>query len=149
MVQGETPVLGVVAAPAIGTTWWGVAGHGAQRRDASGTRSIEARTPPDAGVTALVSRSHLDQATQAFLEGLVVADKMSAGSSLKFCRIAEGVADVYPRFGRTMEWDTGAGDAVLRAAGGRVETTGGEMFRYRKSGFANDGGFIAWGPAPG
>ncbi|MGF1476283.1 MAG: 3'(2'),5'-bisphosphate nucleotidase CysQ [Geminicoccaceae bacterium] len=145
LIQGDAPLLGVVGAPAFGALWWGVRGHGASRRDADGTRDIRARSVPAGGATALVSRSHLDPATERFLQTITVADTMSAGSSLKFCRIADGVADVYPRFGRTMEWDTGAGDAVLRAAGGRVQTTEGEVFTYRKPGFANDGGFIAWG----
>ena len=73
-----------------------------------------------------------------------IDDTVSAGSSLKFCLVAEGKADVYPRFGPTMEWDTAAGDAVLRAAGGRVETTDGAPFLYGKPGFRNPG-FIARG----
>lgn len=95
---------------------------------------------------ALCSRSHGDPATEAFLADLKIAGRTSAGSSLKFCLIAEGEADVYPRFGPTMEWDIAAGEAVLRAAGGRVVDTNGQPMRYGKAagGFRN-GGFVAWG----
>jgi 3'(2'), 5'-bisphosphate nucleotidase len=79
-----------------------------------------------------------------FLEGRTVANRIACGSSLKFCVVAAGEADVYPRFGRTMEWDTAAGHAVLAAAGGRLTTTNGKEFLYRKPGFENPG-FIAWG----
>ncbi|MGA7384890.1 MAG: inositol monophosphatase family protein, partial [Methylocella sp.] len=97
-------------------------------------------------LTALVSRSHADPATEAFLAKLPVKERRSAGSSLKFCVVAEGQADVYPRFGQTMEWDTAAGDAVLRAAGGIVRDGAGCPMRYGKaeSQFRN-GPFVAWG----
>ncbi len=98
------------------------------------------------GLTALVSLSHLDPETEAFLAKLKVATRASAGSSVKFLEIARGNADVYPRFGPTMEWDTAAGQAVLEAAGGKVLTASGEPLRYGKaeSGLRNPG-FIAWG----
>ena len=92
----------------------------------------------------MASRSHRGPDTDAWLEKEGITDWVSAGSSLKFCLVAEGAADVYPRFGPTMEWDTAAGDAVLRAAGGRVETTDGKPFLYVKPGFRNPG-FIALG----
>jgi 3'(2'), 5'-bisphosphate nucleotidase len=88
--------------------------------------------------------SHRDPETQAFLDQAGVAECISAGSSLKFCLVAEGKADLYPRFGRTMEWDVAAGHAVLSAAGGRVNTRDGAPFRYRKPGFENPA-FIACG----
>jgi 3'(2'), 5'-bisphosphate nucleotidase len=100
-------------------------------------------------LVAVASRSHSDAATAAFLADLGVVSTRSAGSSLKFCLVADGSADVYPRFGPTMEWDTAAGDAVLRAAGGTVVDDGGAPFRYGKAadGFRN-GSFVAWGGAP-
>jgi 3'(2'), 5'-bisphosphate nucleotidase len=105
--------------------------------------------PYPSDLVAVASRSHRDEQTDAFLADLGVAETRSAGSSLKFCLVAEGSADVYPRFGPTMEWDTAAGDAVLRAAGGTVTNPDGTAFRYGKadSGFRN-GGFVAWGGAP-
>ena len=84
-----------------------------------------------------MSRSHRDAETDAFLQGIKVAGEKVGGSSLKFCLVAEGEADIYPRFGRTMEWDTAAGHAVLAAAGGRVRTIEGEELRYGKQGFEN------------
>jgi 3'-phosphoadenosine 5'-phosphosulfate (PAPS) 3'-phosphatase len=91
------------------------------------------------------SRSHGDRDTDVFLSHLPVAKRVVAGSSLKFCVIAEGGADVYPRHTPTMEWDTAAGDAILRAAGGKMSAwDGGGSFLYGKKGFHN-GGFVAWG----
>ena len=99
-----------------------------------------------AGLTALVSRSHSDACTEAYLAKTKVKERIEAGSSLKFCRLAEGVADIYPRFGPTMEWDTAAGEAVLRAAGGGVLTPEGAPFLYGKSeqDYRN-GPFVAFG----
>ena len=96
----------------------------------------------------MASRSHGNPRTEAYLSALPIAERRSAGSSLKFCAIAEGTADLYPRFGPTMEWDTGAGDAVLRAAGGVVLTPDGMELRYgkRDAEFRTDG-FVAWGRA--
>jgi 3'(2'), 5'-bisphosphate nucleotidase len=92
-----------------------------------------------------ISRSHADGAVErAKARGFNIANTLVAGSSLKFCRIAEGAADLYPRFGNTMEWDTAAGQAVLEAAGGRVETTDGAPLGYGKPGFRNPH-FIAYG----
>ncbi|MEL7543947.1 MAG: inositol monophosphatase family protein, partial [Pseudomonadota bacterium] len=95
---------------------------------------------------AVASRSHRDAETDAWLVAHDIRETISTGSSLKFCLIAAGEADVYPRFGPTMEWDTAAGDAVLRAAGGRVECTEGRLFRYGKPGYRNTA-FIARGNA--
>jgi 3'-phosphoadenosine 5'-phosphosulfate (PAPS) 3'-phosphatase len=109
-------------------------------------QAIHVRHPTPNAWTALASRSHADPQTDAFLAGLPIAERRCAGSSLKFCSIAEGQADVYPRFGDTMEWDTAAGDAILRAAGGVVLDTEGQPLRYGKAKdqFKN-GPFIAWG----
>ena len=145
LIQAREPVLGVVLAPARAQAWWGVRGKGAVARDAEGnTRAIAVRQPPADGLVAIASRSHRDAETQASLDQAGVAECISAGSSLKFCLIAEGRADLYPRFGRTMEWDTAAGHAVLAAAGGRVTTRDGAPFLYRKPGFENPP-FIARG----
>ena len=110
---------------------------------AESDRSPHGRGPPG-GAVAVASRSHSDPETEAFLDEAGVAERISAGSSLKFCLVAEGKADLYPRFGRTMEWDIAAGHAVLGAAGGRVTTRDGAAFLYRKPGFRNPG-FIATG----
>jgi 3'(2'), 5'-bisphosphate nucleotidase len=145
LIDRHEPILGVVLAPARARAWWGVLGKGAVARGAEGQgRPIAVRKAPSAGLVAIASRSHRDAETQAFLERAGVAECISAGSSLKFCLVAEGKADLYPRFGRTMEWDTAAGHAVLSAAGGRVTTRDGAPFRYRKPGFENPA-FIARG----
>ncbi|WP_159715938.1 3'(2'),5'-bisphosphate nucleotidase CysQ [Geminicoccus flavidas] len=143
LVEARRPILGVVLAPAIRTAWWGALGHGATLRDPEGTRAIQARPVPAAPV-AVASRSHRDARTDVWLAEQNVADIVSAGSSLKFCRVAEAKADLYPRFGRTMEWDTAAGQAVLEAAGGRVLRLDGSPLAYGKPGFENPE-FIARG----
>ncbi len=139
LVEDGAPVLGVVAAPAQGRWWAGAVGLGAQAAEADGTPyPIAARRPPVEGLTVLGSRSHGDAAAMnAYLQGRRVTGFVAAGSSLKFCLIAAGEADLYPRFGRTMEWDTAAGHAVLRAAGGSVQTLDGAPLRYGKPAFEN------------
>jgi 3'(2'), 5'-bisphosphate nucleotidase len=145
LIKGREPVLGVVLAPARGQAWWGARGKGAAARDADGrARPISVRSAPADGLVAIASRSHRDAETEAFLDQAGVGTCISAGSSLKFCLVAEGKADLYPRFGRTMEWDVAAGHAVLAAAGGRVTTRDGAPFLYRKPGFENPP-FIARG----
>ena len=145
LIDEGLPILGLVSAPALDTYWWGAVGHGAALRILGEVRAIGARAVPASGPVAMVSRSHGSPEEDRFLATEGVADRLAAGSSLKFCRIAEGEADLYPRFGRTMEWDTAAGHAVLRAAGGRVTTRDGRPLVYGKPGFANDDGFIARG----
>jgi 3'(2'), 5'-bisphosphate nucleotidase len=155
IIAGGRPRAGVVYAPALSRLWLGVVGAEAALVEvavAAGTVGaatrwpIKARPRPEAGLVAVASRSHLDAATAEFLAGLPIADRSSIGSSLKFCLVAEGLADVYPRFGPTMEWDTAAGQAVLEAAGGRVLTPEGAPLAYGKAeaGYRN-GAFIAWG----
>lgn len=143
LVDADEPVLGVVHAPALDATYVGAWG-GAWLRGSGGSHELTVRKPGPEGMAVLVSRSHLDPETEEWLADVRVSERVSAGSSLKFCRIAEGRADLYPRFGRTMEWDTAAGDAVLRMAGGTVREVGGERLRYGKPGFANPG-FVAYG----
>lgn len=145
LIEGDRTVLGVVYAPALETSYWGAAGHGAHRRNCDGTSAITVRTPPEAGITVIGSRRHgKGGEMEKFLKPYTVADNMAAGSSLKFCLVAAGEADIYPRFGPTSEWDTSAGHAVLEAAGGRVTNPDGSDFVYRKPDFRNSN-FIAWG----
>ena len=152
LIEDGRPVLGVVYAPARHELYWGdvragKAGH--IDADPDGTmpsmgNAISARRPPASGLTAVASRSHRTPQTDAFLARHAVSEFRSIGSSLKFCLVAAGEADIYPRIGTTMEWDTAAGHAVLVAAGGRVTGLEGEPFNYGKPGFRN-GDFIAWG----
>jgi 3'(2'), 5'-bisphosphate nucleotidase len=138
MVQEGVPVLGVVFAPALGRLFSGAQGLGAFVEDSAGRRSIHCRLTPEEGLTVVASRSHGDAAAlDAFLAGRKVASLASAGSSLKLCLIAAGEADLYPRLGRTMEWDIAAGHAVLLAAGGRVSDIAGNPLRYGKPQFEN------------
>lgn len=145
LIESGQPVLGVVLAPALGRLFSGIAGVGAWLEDADGAREIRCRVPPTEGLTVVASRSHGDAAAlDAYLAGRKVADLRNAGSSLKICLVAAGEADVYPRLGRTMEWDIAAGHAVLVAAGGRIEQVDGSSFSYGKPDFANPH-FAAWG----
>lgn len=140
LIEHGRPVLGLVYAPAIGRLFGGAAGLGAWlEEDGQGKRPIRCRAVPADGLTVVASRSHGDEtALDAFLNGRKVASRTNAGSSLKLCLVAAGEADLYPRLGRTMEWDIAAGDAVLRAAGGRVTVVAdGADLRYGKPGFDN------------
>ncbi|WP_459618489.1 3'(2'),5'-bisphosphate nucleotidase CysQ [Bordetella sp. 2513F-2] len=146
LVEEGVPVLGLVLAPALGRLYLGAAGAGAYVEDAQGRRPLACRQPPAEGITVVASRSHGDaDALAAFLDGRKVAGVCNAGSSLKFCLVAGGEADLYPRLGRTMEWDIAAGHAVLAAAGGTVRTVDGAPMRYGKPGFENPH-FVAAGP---
>jgi len=147
LVEGRFPCLGVVHLPALGKTYAGGArGTATLAHRGEAARGIRARRAPADGIIVLASRSHGDEAAlDKFLAGEKVAARQNAGSSLKFCRIAEGIADLYPRLGRTMEWDTAAGHAVLVAAGGTVQTLEGRDLEYGKPGFENPH-FVARGP---
>jgi 3'(2'), 5'-bisphosphate nucleotidase len=130
--------LGVVGVPATGELFGGIVGMGAWKRRGGVETPVHARSVPAEGLTVLASRHHGDTAQlEAFLSGRVVAKTVNYGSSLKFCRLAEGIADLYPRFGRTMEWDTAAPQAVLEAAGGTVCTLDGAPLLYGKPGWEN------------
>lgn len=154
LVKDGVPMAGIVYAPAKGTAWTG--GDGKIEKilvdgafNVTSRKEIGCRTP-SGELTAVASRSHNSPETEAFLKEKGITSTKSVGSSLKFCLVAEGEADVYPRFGRTMEWDTAAGDAVLRAAGGMTVDLDGNPFRYGKTRQAHDsdfanGHFIAWG----
>ena len=151
LIEGGVAVAGAVYAPALGTLWIGgnkafvgSIAPGDSVEAASSWRSIETRRPPADPLVAVASRSHPDRETGEFLARLAIEDRVSAGSSLKFCLVAAGEADVYPRFGPTMEWDVAGGDAVLRAAGGEVRAGDGTPFRYGKEGYRS-GPFVALG----
>ena len=143
IVDGQ-PVSGVVLAPAIGRLFVGAVGEGAFELAGNAIRDIACRKPDADGLVAVSSRSHPDAKTDELLKSLPIKGHTNAGSSLKFCLVAAGEADIYPRVGTTMEWDTAAGHAVLAAAGGRVTGLAGEPFRYGKPGFRN-GNFVARG----
>ena len=151
LIENGRPSFGVVYAPAANRLYFGGPGgawKAAVENNAMAQREpIRVRKAPAEGLVAVASRSHRSPETDAYLETMKVADFTAAGSSLKFCLLAEAKADIYPRFGRTMEWDTGAGQAVLEAAGGSVLAhPEGEPLRYGKKarGFDNPH-FIAWG----
>lgn len=146
LVVNKEPVLGVIYAPALDDTYTGIVGVGATlARGKGAAKPISVRDVPAEGVTVLASRRHGDPDTlAAFLDGRPLVEVKNAGSSLKFCLCAAGEADVYPRFGPTMEWDTGAGHAILLAAGGRVTTEDGAPLLYAKDPLRNPN-FIAWG----
>lgn len=148
LVRERAPVLGAIAVPATGEVFTALAGSGAWKRDAHGTRPIRVRAPPAQGLSVLASRRmQADSRLQAALAGQSVASVTHLGSAVKLCRIAEGAADVYVRFGRTMEWDTAAGQALLEAAGGALITMEGARLGYAKPGWINPG-FIARGGPP-
>jgi 3'(2'), 5'-bisphosphate nucleotidase len=146
LVSNGVPVLGVMYLPVDGDLYAaagpGTAVHCVQGR---GDTHISARTIPADGLVVLSSRSHGDRAKiDKFLEGKLVREHRHSSSALKFCLIARGEADVYPRFGPTCEWDTAAGHAILLAAGGSIETPDGKPLGYSKPNFLN-GDFIAYG----
>ena len=142
LIVGGKPVAGVVYAPALDVLWSGADGQ-AFREDASGRRAIACRTPPEKGAVVLDSRSHrAPERLTEFLAKLPEARLENAGSSLKFCKVADASADFYPRFGPTCEWDVAAGHAVLAAAGGEVVGWDGAPMAYGKPKFLN-GDFLA------
>ncbi len=155
IIEHGKPVMGVVYAPAINRLFVAEAPDKAWQADVKPGEPVpasDARMPlqirrcPDEGLTAIASKSHRSPETDAFLKKFKVAEIISAGSSLKFCLLAAGEADLYPRMGRTMEWDTAAGQAVAEAAGARVLTEDGEPLRYgkRERGYDNPH-FIVYG----
>ncbi len=137
LIENGQPVLGVVHIPAYEATYWGSRYGAFAETDKAQPAPISCRRPPQDGLVALVSRSHRTPEVDDFLAPYSVKKEISAGSSLKFCYVAAGRADIYPRMGRTMEWDTAAGHGVLMAAGGCVLTLDGEELRYGKDGFEN------------
>ncbi|MGB7287712.1 MAG: 3'(2'),5'-bisphosphate nucleotidase CysQ [Salaquimonas sp.] len=133
------PIAGVVCAPALNRSFLGVVSEGASETNliSGEVKKISVSTPDNSALMVVASRSHLSPETKSFIDANPVADMKSAGSSLKFCLIAGGEADLYPRFGPTMEWDTAAGHAVLLAAGGFVDNLDGTPLVYAKQEFRN------------
>ena len=152
LIENGVPVIGAVYSPASGELYLGGTSAFAgivniqSNPDAlilPKLKRIEARlrqTP----LKAAISRTHMDEKTAIFLEEYKVTETISVGSSIKFCRIAEGLADIYPRFSPTMEWDTAAGHAIVNAAGGTVLMPDGMPLTYGKQGYKNEP-FVAWG----
>ncbi len=145
LIEDGVPVLGVVLQPVGDVMYAGLLGVGAWCEKGGTRRPIVCRPTPADGVVVAGSRSHGDEAAmRAWLRGRPVAARIAAGSSLKFGLVAAGQADLYPRLGRTMEWDTAAGHAVVLAAGGVVNDLQGHALRYGKPGFENPH-FVAQG----
>ncbi len=154
LIENTIPVMGIVYAPALERMFFAptpdkafelhVPCNASPQFDKA--QELHVRTPPPQGLTAAVSRSHIDEETNRFLQQFTIAERRSAGSSLKFCLIAAAEIDIYPRTGPTMEWDTAAGQAVLQGAGGSVTTQDGNPLAYGKSaaGYKNPP-FTAWG----
>ena len=138
LVRNGRPVLGAVALPAYHQLYGAGAGRGAFRTDASGTQAIHVRPTPAQGLTVLASRHYAnDPRLEEFLGGQRIAHLGNIGSAAKFIRVAEGVADLYPRLGTTMEWDTAAPQAIVEAAGGTVTTPDGQPLGYGKPEWRN------------
>ena len=151
LVEDGEAVFGVVQAPVTGVAWHGGRGLGAFRREKGGAdAALRVREPALAPLKVAASRSHRDERTEAFIGRMSdsvagAIEPVGLGSSLKFCRLAEGGMDVYPRFGPTSEWDTAAGQCVLEGAGGAVLDPQGRPFRYNQRDTLLNGEFVALG----
>jgi 3'(2'), 5'-bisphosphate nucleotidase len=153
LIVNRTPILGVIAGPALGRIWRGCVGTGAERLmfipgqppHAVDPTAIRVRRAPSHGFVAALSRSHFDAQTDALLDRLPIVERTHLGSSAKFCLIAEASADIYPRLSPTSEWDIAAGHAVLTAAGGTVLTPGGEPISFGRPPEFRVPAFVAWG----
>jgi 3'(2'), 5'-bisphosphate nucleotidase len=149
LVTDGVPLLGIVGAPALGLIWRGLVGRGAERlttRDAATPIHTRPFPQPGSPWIAAVSRSHSESRTEAFIDSRPGAVRQVVGSAVKFCRVAEGGADIYPRLSHTCEWDVAAGHALVTAAGGRMTDSAGAPLRF---GIGRDDfivpEFIAWG----
>jgi 3'(2'), 5'-bisphosphate nucleotidase len=147
LVGDHEPVLGLIAAPVQGLVYWGAAGVGAFTRHRGAPEHRIHVAPPEDPIRVIGSRSHASAATSDYLARLRPYVKTGLGSSLKFCRVAEGHAELYPRFGPTSEWDTAAGQAVLEAAGGQVTRLDGHPLRYNCRETVINGDFLAFSDA--
>ncbi|MEO1192445.1 MAG: 3'(2'),5'-bisphosphate nucleotidase CysQ [Pseudomonadota bacterium] len=152
LIEDSVPTMGAVFAPAKQRLFWTASPSEALQESGAidaatpgATTPLKVREADNAALAVVASKSHRDAATDDYIARYQVADFKSAGSSLKFCLIASGEADLYPRLGRTMEWDTAAAHAVLRAAGGQVDAWQGGTLAYGKPGFENPH-FIAYSP---
>ncbi len=159
LIRNGVPVLGIVLAPATGDLYVGIAGEGAWKAKVAAGKigprhKVSIRPAPDGPILVVASKSHRTPETDDFIFKFNVGNLVSAGSSLKFCLVAAGEADLYPRMGTTMQWDTAAGDAVVRAAGGSVVTLDGKPLPYGPNGEAGAAAFrnpwfvVAGGIAP-
>lgn len=144
LIEDGVATFGVIQQPVTGALWHGTLGEGAFRREGDADVAIQVRTQAQAPLRIAASRSHRDERTQALLDALG-GEAVACGSSLKFCRIAEGGIDLYPRFGPTSEWDTAAGQAILEAAGGAVLDPRGRPLRYNQRDTLLNGDFLAFG----
>ena len=145
LVEAGVATFGVVLAPVTGVAWHGGAAIGACRRDVDGERALRVRAPATPPLRVAASRSPRDARTEAVLAAMGDIEPIGLGSSLKFCRLAEGGMDAYPRFGPTSEWDTAAGQCVLEAAGGSVIDPRGRPLRYNQRDTILNGDFLALG----
>ncbi len=149
LIEGEYPVLGVIYLPVLGIFYFGIKDKGAYKIDSDGKISeIKVNEPSTKNITIVESRSHPSKDLEEFLNSLnkhySSIERLQRGSSLKLCAVAEGLADIYPRLGPTMEWDIAAGQAIIEAAGGKVAKLDGERFKYNKENLKNDY-FLAYG----
>ncbi len=152
LMADGAPILGVIAAPAQALIWRGIVGRGAERLKFSGQqaetpRAIKTRPKPQGELVVMVSRSHLEARTQAYLDRFPRTRRVGCGSSVKFCRLAEGAADLYPQLAPTHDWDIAAGHAILVAAGGSVVDPDGGALRYGSPTLTIPA-FLAWGGPP-
>ncbi len=138
-IKDNYPVFGVVYAPVLDVLFYGVEGSGAFRIENGEEREIKCNADFTDGIVAIMSRSHAGDKEKYFFSNYKIKNSISRGSSLKFCMVAEGKADIYYRSGPTMEWDTGAGQAVLESAGGAMLREDGERFHYNKKELLNPG----------
>lgn len=146
LIEDHQPVFGLVYAPALDELAWAVRGQGAWLAVGDTRTPLRSRAAAATPVIT-ISRSHADAATSALLDAIGVHDTLAAGSALKFIRLAQGAADLYPRLGPTSEWDTAAGQCVLEAAGGRVVDFAGVPFHYNRGASLLNPGFLAYGDA--
>ena len=134
VIGAGVPLLGIITAPALGLTWRGIVGRGAERIAPAGAASrateIHTRPRPARDVVIVVSRSHLEARTRGYVDAFPQATLVQCGSAVKFCRVAEGTADLYPRLAPTRDWDVAAGHAIVKAAGGDVTAPDGSPLRY-------------------
>jgi 3'(2'), 5'-bisphosphate nucleotidase len=131
LINDHLPIFGVIYAPALDLLFWGSELNGSYKKNNESTKKLEAlKHSTNSPIKILASKSHMDKETQAFLDLHNPSELMKAGSSLKFCHLAEALADIYPRFGRTCGWDTAAGHAILKFAGGSVRDLNGHELSY-------------------
>jgi 3'(2'), 5'-bisphosphate nucleotidase len=148
LMTDGAPLFGIICAPALGDLWRGIVGRGAERislaHRAEAPTPIRTRRRPQSEAVVMVSRSHLEARTKSYVDGLPGAKLVQSGSSLKFCRLAEGAADLYPRLAPTHDWDIAAGHAILKAAGGSVTAPDGTPLVYGTTDLLIPA-FLAWG----